>query len=150
LNILGWTHWRILSVEESTHRYQITAEPEAVVLCCSHCGGSCLHRHEVKRQLFMDIPIRGKHTGILVLRKRYLCCSCKRTFFELLNDMNEHHAMTERLLLYLAQESLKHPFTSVADDVGVDERTVRRVFAESTKDTQAKPGTEQWRCSTLR
>src|SRR5258708_8720370 len=55
--------------------------------------------------------------------------------------MNERHAMTKRLMLYFARESLKRPFTSVADDVGVDERTVRRVFAESTKDTQANYAT---------
>jgi transposase len=88
------------------HRYQITAEPEVILLCCPHCGGSQLHRHEVKHQLFLDIPIRGKQTGILVLRKRYLCCFCKRTFFEPLKDMNECHAMTKRLVLYLAQASL--------------------------------------------
>jgi hypothetical protein len=31
LNILGWTHWRILSVDESNDDYHITAEPEAVM-----------------------------------------------------------------------------------------------------------------------
>ncbi len=139
MNILGWEHWRILSVEESAHRYQITAEPTAVVLCCPHCGSSHLHRHEVKAQLFMDIPIRGKPTGIVVQRLRYLCCACKRTFFEQLPDMNEIHAMTKRLVLYLAQESLRRPFTSIAHDVGIDERTVRRVFQEYTKHTTLPP-----------
>ena len=50
--------------------------------------------------------------------------------------MNEHHLMTKRLVLYLARESIRRTFASVADDVGIDERTVRRIFQESTRDTQ--------------
>ena len=73
MNILGWTHWRILSVEENTHDFQITAEQEAVISRCPHCTSSLLYRHGTRPQLFMDIPIRGKHTGINVIRRRYQC-----------------------------------------------------------------------------
>jgi transposase len=133
LNILGWTHWRILSVKEHEHDYQITAEQEAVNLCCPHCSSSRLYRHEIKHQLFMDIPIRGRRTGIQVVRKRYRCRDCNRTFFEPLNDMNEHHFMTKRLVLYIAQEALRKTFTSISYDVGIDEKLVRLIFRESVK-----------------
>ena len=78
----------------------------------------------------MDAPIRGKRAGILVIRRRYQCRQCSRTFFEPLIDMNERHSMTKRLVLYLVEQSLRHPFTHVADEVGIDERTVRRIFQE--------------------
>lgn len=136
MNILGWEHWYILSVEEHEHHYQITAEQDAVSLCCPHCNSTMLYRHEIKHQLFMDIPIRGKRTGILVVRKRYRCRSCNKTFFESLHDMNEHHMMTKRLILYIARESLRRTFASIADDTGLDERTVRRIFQEANKHTE--------------
>ncbi len=127
MNILSWTHWRILDVSENTNDYCITAEQEAVVSCCPHCASSLLYGHGTKTQRFMDTPIRGKRVGILVIRRRYKCRECSKTFLEELSDMNEHHSMTKRLVLYLSQQSLRHPFTRVADDVGIDERTVRRI-----------------------
>lgn len=133
MNILGWIHWHILAVDEHEHDYQISAQQEAIPSCCLSCGYGKLYRHEVKKQLFMDIPIRGKRTGILAHRRRYRCCQCNKTFFEPLHDMNEHHFMTKRLVLYIAQESLRRTFTSVAYDVGIDEKLVRLIFHQSTE-----------------
>jgi transposase len=47
--------------------------------------------------------------------------------------MNEHHMMTKRLVLYIAQQLLRRTFASVADDTGIDERTVRRIFQEANQ-----------------
>ena len=38
--------------------------------------------------------------------------------------------MTRRLVDYIQQRSLVRTFTEVADDVGVNEKTVRNVFRE--------------------
>lgn len=135
MNILDWPNYRILSVDEHEHDYQITAEQVAVSLCCPHCASLSLYRHEVKPQLFLDIPIRGKRTALLIIRKRYRCRSCNKTFYEPLEAMNEHHMMTKRLVLYIAQQSLRRTFASVADDTGIDERTVRRIFQEANQHT---------------
>lgn len=146
MNILGWTHWRILGVSEHTHNFQITAEQEAVISCCPHCSSTQLYRHGTRPQLFMDIPIRGKRAAINVIRRRYQCRTCHKTFLEPLHDMNGHHLMTKRLVLYIARESLRRTFASIADDTGLDERTVRRIFAESTKDTHPEQSAA---CTTL-
>jgi len=50
-----------------------------------------------------------------------------------MSDMNEHHFMTKRLVLYIAQESLRKTFTSIAYDIGIDEKLVRLIFQESVK-----------------
>jgi transposase len=94
----------------------------------------------------MDIPIRGKRAAINVIRRRYQCRTCHKTFLEPLHDMNGHHLMTKRLVLYIARESLRRTFASIADDTGLDERTVRRIFAESTKDTHPEQSAA---CTTL-
>ncbi len=47
--------------------------------------------------------------------------------------MNERHFMTKRLVLYIAQEALRKTFTSIAYDVGIDEKLVRLIFQESIK-----------------
>lgn len=92
----------------------------------------------VKHQLVMDQPIRAKRVGILIHRQRYHCRACSRTFFEPLKDVDEHHFMTERLVNYIQCEALRRTFTSIADDVGLDEWTIRSLFRESTAHLSGK------------
>jgi predicted transcriptional regulator len=41
--------------------------------------------------------------------------------------------MTNRLIQYIERESLRRTFTSVAEDVGVDEKTIRNIFNAYTE-----------------
>lgn len=131
MNILNLPEWEVLNVAEGDHDYVIEAkythEPEA----CSKCGvvGE-LYRHGIKKQRFMDLPIHGKRVGLIVHRQRYHCRACKKTTFQPLPDMNKQHAISERLLLYIGKEAMRRTFVSVADDTGIHERTVRRLFSQ--------------------
>jgi transposase len=133
LNILGLADYRILAIDEGEHDFHIQAECCTSPSCCAHCGHCKLYRHEVKQQLYLDQPIRGKHVGIIVHRKRYRCYDCRRTFFEPVPQMDEHHFMTERLVHYVQSEALRRTFTGIADDVGVDEKLIRILFSEFAK-----------------
>lgn len=42
--------------------------------------------------------------------------------------MDEHHFMTHRLADYVRAEALRRTFTSVADEVGLTEGTIRLLF----------------------
>jgi transposase len=109
LDILGLTGIRILAIDEDTQDFHIQAESLSSPSCCAHCHSLHLYRHEIKPQLFLDLPIRGKRVGIIMQRHRYRCCACHRTFFESLPGMNESHLMTTRLLLSIQQTALRRP-----------------------------------------
>ena len=128
MDLLGLANYRILVVDEQENDFIIEAE----LICCAHCGSGLLYKHGVKQQLVMDQPIRAKRVGILIHRQRYHCRACNCTFFEQLKDVDEHHFMTERLINYIHHEALRRTFTSIADDVGLDEWTIRLLFREST------------------
>jgi methylphosphotriester-DNA--protein-cysteine methyltransferase len=49
---------------------------------------------------------------------------------ETLPEIDPVRLMTQRLRAYVEQESLKRSFVSIADDVGIDEKTVRRIFRD--------------------
>lgn len=136
MNILGWDSWRILSVEPREHDYLITTEREPGLFVCPHCGSSHLHRHDTRRQLFLDTPIHGKRVGICVLKKRWQCQECHRGFYERLPEMHPEHFMTRRLVSYIEQQALRHTFVDVAESIGVDEGTVRHIFAAYQKRQQ--------------
>lgn len=130
MNILNLPDWEVIEVKESEYDYAIHAKYKPEPQACIRCGvvGE-LYRHGVKKQRFMDLPIHNKRVGLIVHRQRYHCRACSKTSFQPLADMDKNHSATLRLLAYIGKESMKRTFVSVADDTGILERTVRRLFA---------------------
>ncbi|MBO0792421.1 MAG: ISL3 family transposase [Ktedonobacteraceae bacterium] len=124
----------VLAIDEYEHDLHIQAESLFSPLCCALCEHKKLYRHEIKAQLYMDLPIRGKRVGITVLRRRFRCCRCRRTFFEELPDMDEHHFCTRRLVNYIQQQALRRTFVSISDEVGMAEASIRLLFGEFAAD----------------
>ena len=140
MNILNLPDFDILEVKESDHDYLIVSDyiPEPAI--CPHCGAinPRLRCFGTKRQLFMDLPIHAKRVGICVVRQRYQCQECNQTFYECLPDMDSKRLMTKRLVEYIERESLKRLFVNVAEDIGVDEKTVRNVFRDYSRRLEAE------------
>lgn len=86
----------------------------------------------------MDLPMHGKRVGIQAQRRRFRCRSCSITFVEPTPGVDSQHRATSRLVEWIAQQSLERTFTNVADEIGLNESTVRRIFgvhaAELSKD----------------
>lgn len=131
-NRLGLKDWKVTEVEESTTDMRITAQYTPVPPCCPRCGleNPPLYKHDVRSQEFMDTPIHGRRVHLIVQRQRYACQGCEKTFQQLLPDMDERRNMTIRLLGYIRRQSLEKKFTEIADEVGVNEKTVRNIFRE--------------------
>jgi transposase len=74
------------------------------------------------------VPSHGKRVVILVDHQRWRCVSCGRTFYEPLPDVDEKRNCTRRLIRYLERRSMNRTFLSLAEEVGLHEKTVRRIF----------------------
>lgn len=105
---------------------EVLEEPDACVLCKAPDP----YRHDSREQAFADAPIRGQPVRILFHRRRYRCRVCKKTFFEPLLGFSVKRNMTQRLVHYIARDSLIRTFADVARDVAVDVQTVRGVFLD--------------------
>jgi len=75
-----------------------------------------------------------KRVGIYIKRQRYRCRECNETFFETLTDMD----VNNRLIDWIQEASLEKTITSVADDIGVDEKTVRNIFNDYVVELEAQ------------
>ncbi len=133
MNILNLPNWNIIEVKESPHDYHITAKYLPQPNICVWCNSPEFYKFGMKKQVFMDLPHHGKRTGIAVHRQRFRCRACERTFSEPLPDMDEQCTATKRLVAYIERESLTKTFLSIAEDVGVHEKTVRNIFHEYVK-----------------
>lgn len=131
-NILHFDDWQVTKV---------LTEPQALVVdavygpkpeSCPKCGvvGN-LYKHGKKTVSFRDAPIRGKPVVIRCDRQRYRCQACKETFFEPLPEIDDQRDMTKRLIEYVGEQALKKPFTNIADETGLDEKTVRLIAGKA-------------------
>ncbi|HRC81758.1 MAG TPA: ISL3 family transposase [Sedimentibacter sp.] len=131
MNILNLNSLNVINVKENDFDYCITVEPIEKRICCTHCGTiNEYYRFGFKNQLYMDLPMHNKRVGILVNRQRYRCRACNGTFFVPMPDIDDKRLATKRLIEYIEKQSLKRTFVSIADDVGMDEKTVRNIFSD--------------------
>lgn len=141
-------NWKVVERKADQHDMVITAECAVAPDVCVRCGVAepSLKKYGLQEQFFMDTPIHGKRAAIRIMRQRYKCLECGGTFQQLLPDMDEKRHMTRRLLSYIRQRSLERTFTEVAQDVGLDEKTVRNIFQDfaTELDCNYTPATPEW------
>lgn len=115
-------------VEDSVETFvaEYLHEPRA----CTKCGGLRLYRHGTKKTIYADSPTRDKATKLEATVRRYRCRDCNETFLQPLGGVLDERRMTERCADFIARKALIHTFALVAEEVGVDEKTVRAVAAE--------------------
>ena len=83
----------------------------------------------------MDIPIRGKHVGIIINRKRYRCCVCRHALFEPVPHINEHLSMTHHLVNYITfprLETVYHFKESLYDIYEAETKEIALLFHSLT------------------
>ncbi len=119
--------WEVLRIEEGEYVYRVMMKLSSPSPFCPSCGEPS-YRHGSRIQAYTDRPMHGKRVSLLVDRQRYRCTGCGKTFVETLPEIDPVRLMTQRLRAYVEQESLKRSFVSIADDVGIHEKTVRLIF----------------------
>src|SRR5690625_1157655 len=139
-NILNLPNLEVLDMKESENDYRFLVECiNSKPSYCPKCGSvPNFYKHGKKKQLFFDLPMHAKRVGIYVKRQRYKCRDCNETFFENLPYMDVNRSVTNRLIDWIQEANLGKTFTSVADDIGVDEKTVRNIFNDYVSELEAR------------
>lgn len=113
---------------------------------CPECSFDKLYKHSSRNKLIMDLPIHLKRVGLQLNRRRYKCRECESTFWERLASVDEKRSMTKRLLKSIQEQSMSKTFVEVAENVGVDEKTIRNVFKDyvALKEREYQFETPKW------
>jgi transposase len=101
-------------------------------LLCPYCAG-VRFKNGTRASRFRDVPNTGIPVVIAWKRQNFLCKSCGRASKELNPAFSTSREMTQRLVAWIADESQKRTFKSVAQTAGIDEQVVRRVFRSIEK-----------------
>lgn len=133
MNILNLPGWTVLGLDTQEGEYRITAQPTKPPTSCPACGAGQLQGFGRRPELIMDLPIQAHRVGIWAQRRRFRCRSCSQTFVEPTPGVDSQHRATERLVEWIAVQSLSRTFTNVAEEIGLNEITIRRIFSAHTK-----------------
>lgn len=129
-NILNLPSYTVTALQENEHDYHIDAVANDSPKRCPHCKSDNLVGFGRREQMVKDLPMHGKRVGLYVETKRFQCRSCDKTFYESLPDVDEKRMMTSRLSAWVGKQAIKRTFASIAEDVGINEGTVRSVFRD--------------------
>lgn len=129
-NILNLPSYRVLRVEETEHDYHVYAEAIQSLFFCPVCNSGQTVGFGRREQMIRDLPMHGRRVAIYIDTRRLKCRGCERTFYEPLPDVDGKRLMTSRLLKWVGRQSLKRTFTSVAEEIGITEGTVRLIFKD--------------------
>jgi transposase len=129
-NILNLPSYTVTGFHENDHDYHVDAVANSSTESCPHCQSTDLVGFGRREQMIRDLPSHGKRVGIYVDTRRYRCRSCTKTFYEALPDVDEKRLMTNRLVDWIGKQAIKRTFTSIADEVGIVEGTVRSIFRD--------------------
>ena len=110
----------------------VLARPLTGYTACPACGSTALVRNGRDIQHLHDLPAQGKQVMIQVQRQRYLCRDCRASCSQPLPDVDERRNMTTRLVDYIQRKSVstRRTFVSIAEEVGLDSRSIRNIFNE--------------------
>ena len=96
---------------------------------CPFCGKYTDKVHDYRRQHIKDVPAFGKQTYIVLNKRRYVCPSCKKRFYEKVDFVPRKHQSTKRLYVYVIDKLTdERSFSSVARETNLSVSTVIRAF----------------------
>ncbi len=132
MNFLNLPNWDIIHSQEDDERYVVLAQPLTGYTACPACGSVALVKNGRDVQHLRDLPAQGKQVVIQVQRQRYLCRDCRASCSQPLPDVDDRRNMTRRLVEYIQRRSVstRRTFISIAEEVGLDSRSVRNIFSE--------------------
>lgn len=145
-NILNLPAYTVTKIDETEHDYHINVETKAPPKTCQNCGSDNLVGFGRNEQLIRDLQIHGKRVGIYVDTRRYQCRSCNKTFYERLPNVDDKRMMTSRLVEWVGKQSVKRPFSHIAEEIGINEMTVKNVFNDYINELEktVRFETPQW------
>lgn len=145
-NILNLPDYKVVRVKETDHDYHISAEVSNPPKTCMACGSMRMAGHGRNEQVIRDLPSHGKRVAIYINNRRWRCQDCGKTVMEILPAVNSKREMTERLVQWIGRCSLKRTFASLAEEAGLDEKTIRNIFRDHVNELEAtvRFETPQW------
>jgi len=95
---------------------------------CPHCQKKCVKIHDTRPRKKRDIALRGHRVELIVLKRRFRCLSCRKSFTEPDQACGWRRKTTVRLREEIGKQACTQPVAHVAKAAGVGPRFVEECF----------------------
>ena len=82
--------------------------------------------------------MHGKRVGIYVDTRRYRCHACRKTFYEVLPDINAKRLMTNRLVTWIGMQALRLPLPASQTTSGSSKAPSQLIFKDYVAELEQK------------
>lgn len=105
---------------------------------CPHCQRVSVKVHDTRPRHKRDIPLRGHRIVLVLLKRRFRCLTCRRSFTEADQACGKRQRTTKRLREYIGQQACTRPVSHVAAEMQVGPRLVQTCLEEVAQVDLAK------------
>lgn len=128
-NLLGLKEAILLNSYDSDGCKVIEIKMKQRIHVCPKCHTETSLVHDYRIQNVKDIPMLGMHTILKIHKRRHICPSCGKKFYETIPFLPKYQRTTNRLWMYVLKElkgtgSMK----SIAKNVNLSSTSVARIL----------------------
>jgi transposase len=105
---------------------------------CPHCQCVCVKVHDTRPRRKRDLPLRGHRVVLVLLKRRFRCLRCRRSFTEPDQACSRGRRTTKRLREYLGKQACRRPVSHVVAEMQVGPRLVQSCWEEVAQVELAK------------
>src|SRR5713226_335837 len=105
---------------------------------CPHCQRVCVKVHDTRPRPKRDIPLRGHRIVLVLLKRRFRCLTCRRSFTEPDQACGKRRRTTKRLREHIGKQACSRPVSHVAAEMQVGPRLVQTCLEEVAQVELAK------------
>jgi len=95
---------------------------------CPHCQKRCVKIHDTRPRTKRDIALGGHPVELIVLKRRFRCLHCRKSFTEPDTACGWRRKTTKRLREEIGKQACTQPVAHVAKATGVGPRFVEECF----------------------
>jgi transposase len=110
---------------------RVLAKSETAI--CPHCQSRCDQIHDRRERVKRDLMVREYHVNLIVVKRRFRCRNCNKTFTELDTACGRRRRTTVRLRETMGKQAAIQPVEQVAQTFGVGPRFVRDCFKQRSR-----------------
>ena len=97
---------------------------------CPHCQRLCEYIHDCRERSKRDISLRGYQVHLIVLKRRFRCTCCCKTFTETDEACGRRRRTTQRWREAIGKQVSKRPVAHVSQEEQIGSRFARSCFGE--------------------
>jgi transposase len=107
---------------------------------CPHCGRVSPKQHDRRLRRKRDVPLAGRQVSLLLVKRRFWCLTCQRTFTEADSICGWRRRTTERLREAIGVQACSRPIAHVAAELNVGPRLVQTRLERVAQGRLSKQG----------